>query len=164
MQKNMDNIDIQIFELLQNDGRMPNTDIAKRLKLSEAATRKRLKQLIDNEIIHVGAHLNYSKLGHAVEGNIKVKADMKKIDNIGEALCSIDSILYLAHLTGVADFDVDFSVKSQDDFLELIKTIHHIDGIISIEVSIRLKLLKVRYDLIDPSYSNGELPGLASQK
>ena len=49
----IDETDWAIIGLLRENGRLPNTEIAKGLKISEAAVRKRLKRLIDEEIIRV---------------------------------------------------------------------------------------------------------------
>ncbi len=149
MRKIVDKLDTKIIELLIQDGRMPNTEIAKRLNLSEAATRKRLKRLIDNEIIRVGAYLNYMKLGHAIEGNLKIKADIKKHDEIAEKLYAMASIIYLVHTTGAIDFDLEFSVKSQAELRDLLEAVRHIDGVYTADVSIRLKLMKLRFDRLE---------------
>ena len=49
----LDELDSKIIHLLKQDGRMPNTDIAKKLKISEATIRKRLRKLIGHDIIKV---------------------------------------------------------------------------------------------------------------
>ena len=43
----LDQIDCQMIELLQKDGRIPNTEIAKKLGVSEATVRSRLNRLIE---------------------------------------------------------------------------------------------------------------------
>ena len=61
--KILDQIDCQMIELLQKDGRISNTDIAKEIGLSEATVRTRLNRLIQEEFIQIVAVSNPIKLG-----------------------------------------------------------------------------------------------------
>jgi Lrp/AsnC family transcriptional regulator for asnA, asnC and gidA len=142
----IDDIDVEIIKLLKKNGRMPNTEIAGHLDLSETAIRKRLKRLLDDEIIQVVAVVNQRKLGYELEGNIKIRTDPKKNPLVKACLQQLNRIWYIARVTGASDFDVEFNVKSQDDLHELIETINQIDGIRSTELSLRLQLIKNRYD------------------
>ncbi|MCF8068019.1 MAG: AsnC family transcriptional regulator [Desulfobacterales bacterium] len=138
----IDEVDTQIIQLLRENGRMPNTEIAKNLKISEGAIRKRLKKLFDNELIQVVAVINASKLGFELQGNIHVKVDIKKIKPIMSKLQKMDEIWYIAHLTGAIDFDLEFRVKSQDELDGLMNKINNLDGVKDTATSFRLKLVK----------------------
>lgn len=150
MRDNIDEVDSKIIHLLKQNGRMPNTKLAKTLKISETAIRKRLKRLFDNEIIQVVAIVNHRKTGYDIEGNIKIKIDTKKTEQIIQKLEVIDALWYIALLTGGADFDVEFIVKSQGDLKDLLANINNIDGVINAEPSFRLQLVKNRYDWETP--------------
>jgi len=142
----IDETDWAIIGLLRENGRLPNTEIAKGLKISEAAVRKRLKRLIDEEIVRVAAVVNHLKLGYELEGNIKIRIDVKKTEHVKEELNRIDSLWYIAHLTGASDFDVEFSVGSQEELRALMARIGAIDGVVATETSVRLQLVKNLYD------------------
>lgn len=142
----VDAIDKQIIQMLQKNGRMPNTEIAKQLNLSETAIRKRLKGLLEDEIIQIVAVVDQKKLGFVFRGNICLKVDIKKTDAVKKALQKIDRIWYIAHLTGAFDFDVEFSAKSQDELRILIEQINKINGVLSTDISIRLQLVRNRND------------------
>lgn len=156
MRNNIDEVDSKIIHFLKKNGRTPNTELAKKLKISETAIRKRLKRLFDTELIQVVAVVNHRKIGYEIEGNIKIKIDTKKTEQVIRELEVIDAIWYIALLTGAADFDVEFSVKSQGDLKGLLATINNIEGIISVEPSFRLQLVKNRYDWETPKA--GEMP------
>ena len=53
-----DQIDCRMIELLQKDGRISNTDIAKKIGISEATVRTRLNRLIEEEYIQIVAVSN----------------------------------------------------------------------------------------------------------
>jgi Lrp/AsnC family transcriptional regulator for asnA, asnC and gidA len=150
MRDNIDEVDSKIIHHLKKNGRMPNTELAKKLKISETAIRKRVKRLFDNEIIQVVAIVNHRKFGYEIEGNVKIKIDTKKTEQVMQELEVIDDLWYIAQLTGAADFDVEFSVKSQGDLKDLLANINNIDGVILAEPSFRLQLVKNRYDWETP--------------
>lgn len=156
MRDNIDEVDSKIIHLLKQNGRMRNTKIAKTLQISETAIRKRLKRLFDKEIIQVVAIVNHRKVGYEIEGNIKIKIDTRKTEQVIRKLEVIDALWYIALLTGGADFDVEFSVKSQEGLKDLLASINNIDGIVSAEPSFRLQLVKNRYDWETPKA--GEMP------
>ena len=150
MKQKIDDLDVKIIELLKRDGRMPNTDIAKKLNISEATIRKRLRKLIANEIIQIVAVVNHDKLGEEIVGNIKIKVDSKKSDNIIKGLKKLSGVWYIAHLTGAIDFDVEFNLSTHGELRDLLAAINKIDGVINTETSFRLQLIKNRYDLETP--------------
>jgi DNA-binding Lrp family transcriptional regulator len=156
MRDNIDEVDSKIIDLLKQNGRMQNTQLSKKLKISETAIRKRLKRLFDKEMIQVVAVVNHRKFGYKIEGNIKIKIDTKKTEHVTQKLEVLDELWYIAQLTGAADFDVEFSVKSQGDLKDLLAYINNIDGVISSEPSFRLQLVKNRYDWETPKA--GETP------
>jgi Lrp/AsnC family transcriptional regulator for asnA, asnC and gidA len=150
MRDNIDEVDSKIIELLRQNGRMQNTQLSKKLKISETAIRKRLKRLFDKEMIQVVAVVNHRKFGYKIEGNIKIKIDTKKTEHVTQKLEVLDELWYIAQLTGAADFDVEFSVKSQGNLRDLLAYINNIDGVINAEPSFRLQLVKNRYDWETP--------------
>ena len=72
----LDQIDCQMIELLQKDGRIPNTEIAKRLGVSEATVRSRLNRLIEEEYIQIEAVSNPIKLVYKILGVLRIKVDI----------------------------------------------------------------------------------------
>ncbi len=150
MRDNIDEADSKIIHFLKKNGRMPNTELAKKLNISETAIRKRLKRLLGKEIIQIVAVVNHRKIGYEIEGNIKIKIDTKKTEQIIRELEVIDGLWYIALLTGAADFDVEFSVKSQGDLRNLLADINNIDGVINVQPPFRFQLVKNRYDWETP--------------
>jgi Lrp/AsnC family transcriptional regulator, regulator for asnA, asnC and gidA len=142
MKELIDDMDSKIITLLEQNGRMPNTELAKKLKTSETTVRKRIKHLIDNDLIKVVAVRNRAKLGYDTNGNIRIETDTRKTKKVASKLSKFKEIWYIAQLTGDAEFDVEFSVKSRYDLLLLIDKINTIDGVIRTRCSIRLKLVK----------------------
>jgi Lrp/AsnC family transcriptional regulator for asnA, asnC and gidA len=147
MRVKIDKTDCRIIELLQKDGRMPNTLIAKNLGISEATIRSRLNRLIKEEYIQIVAVSNPLKLGFDIVGILKITVDVKKIDNVSKELSKIDQIWYVVHATGSSDIYAEFNAKTIDELNDFIgNKVHKIDGLLKTETSLILKYVKRRYD------------------
>jgi Lrp/AsnC family transcriptional regulator for asnA, asnC and gidA len=86
-------------------------------------------------------------LGFEIAGNLKIKIDLKKADDVLAELKKIDSLIWVALTTGGTDIDVDFVARSLKEFQQLIfKKISKIDGVQSTETSLMVDLVKDTYD------------------
>ena len=145
--KALDSVDCQMIELLQKDGRISNTEIAKRIGISEATVRTRLNRLIEEEFIQIVAVSNPIMLGFDIVGNIRIHVDIKKMDKIIKELKKLKPLWFIVQTTGGTGIDTEFVAKSLDELNELIfEKINKIDGIIKTETSLFLKYIKRQYD------------------
>ena len=143
----LDKLDCRMIRLLQIDGRMSNIAIAQNLGISEYTVRNRLKRLLGNKTIKIVAVANPIDLGFEIAGNLKIKIDLKKADQVLENLKKIDELIWIALTTGGTDIDVDFIARSLKEFQDLIfKKISGIDGVLSTETSLMVDLVKDTYD------------------
>ena len=95
--KSIDLIDSKMIHLLQKDGRVANTEIAKRLEISEATVRSRLKRLIEEGFIQIVAVSNPFKLGFEIAGDLYIHVEMKKVDNILDKLKKLKELSVIGH-------------------------------------------------------------------
>ncbi len=145
--KALDQIDCQMIELLQKDGRISNTDIAKEIGLSEATVRTRLNRLIKDKFIQIVAVSNPIKLGFKIVGNIRIHIEIKKMDRIIKELKNLKPLWFIVQTTGGTGIDTEFVVKSLDELNKLIfEKINKIDGVIKTETSLFLNYIKRQYD------------------
>ena len=143
----LDRVDCRLISLLQLDGRMPNKALARELGISEFTVRRRLTRLLENDVIKIVAVANPIDLGFKIAGNLKIKMDMKKTTGVLEQLKKIDAVVWVALTTGGTDIDVDFVTRSLEEFKELVFTnISNIDGVVSIETSLMVDLVKDKHD------------------
>jgi Lrp/AsnC family transcriptional regulator for asnA, asnC and gidA len=145
--KMLDQVDCRMIELLQKDGRISNTDLAKEIGISEATVRTRLNRLINEEYIQIVAVSNPIKLGFKIVGNIRIHVEIKKMENIIRELKNLRPLWFIVQTTGGTGIDTEFVVKSLDELNELIfEKINKIDGIVRTETTLFLKYLKRHYD------------------
>jgi Lrp/AsnC family transcriptional regulator for asnA, asnC and gidA len=145
--KRLDQIDCQMIELLQKDGRISNIDLAKKIGISEATVRTRLSRLIEEKYIQIVAVSNPMKLGFNIVGNIRIHVEIKKMEKIIKELKKMKPLWFIVQTTGGTGIDTEFVVKSLDELNELIfEKINKIDGILRTETSLFLKYIKRQYD------------------
>jgi Lrp/AsnC family transcriptional regulator for asnA, asnC and gidA len=145
--KILDQVDCQMIKLLQKDGRISNTDLAKEIGISEATVRTRLNRLINEEYIQIVAVSNPIKLGFKIVGNIRIHVEIKKMDKIIRELKKLKPLWFIVQTTGGTGIDTEFVVKSLNELNDLIfEKINKIDGIVRTETTLFLKYLKRHYD------------------
>ena len=149
--RNIDDLDAKIITILQSDGRISNTEIAKSLAVSEATIRGRIKRLIDDEIIQIVAVSNPLKLGFEITGDLYISVDMTKMDNIISSLSKFKELWYIVATTGRSNLNAEFVVKNLEDLHDLVyNRLSHIDGIHQVETAVIMKYVKRRYDFGTP--------------
>ncbi len=145
--KKIDELDRKLIQILQKDGRKPSKAIATELGTSEFTVRRRLRRLLDDGTIRIVAVANPIDLGFEIAGNLKIKIDLQKTDEVLERLKQIDALIWVALTTGGTDIDVDFIARSLKEFKEIIfKKICKIDGVLSMETSLMVELIKDKHD------------------
>jgi len=145
--KTIDAVDCRMIELLQKDGRISHTEIAKSIGISEATVRTRLQRLIQEEYIQIVAVSNPLKLGYEVVGTIRIHVDIRKMDRIIRELKTLKALWHIVQTTGGTGIDTEFVLKSLDELNRLIfDQINRIDGVLRTETTLFLNYIKREYD------------------
>jgi len=145
MRKKIDAVDSKIIQLLRKDGRMPNTEIAKKTDVSEATVRNRLQRLIKDGIIDIFAVGDPEKLGFVISGNVMISIKGPMAKDVEKELQEINELWFISHTTGFADFNVEFHVKNQNDLDTLLNRINNIDGVVQTYTSIVRRYIRDSY-------------------
>jgi Lrp/AsnC family transcriptional regulator, regulator for asnA, asnC and gidA len=149
--RKIDDLDAKIITILQSDGRISNTDIAKSLDVSEATIRGRIKRLIDDEFIQIVAVSNPLKLGFEITGDLYIRVEMTKMENVINSLSKFRELWYIVTTTGRSNLNAEFVVKDLEELHDLVyNRISHINGVEQVETSIIIKYIKRKYDFGTP--------------
>lgn len=104
----LDEIDKKILEVLQHDGKISNTHLAKRVGLSAAPTLGRVKKLEEAGIIKsYHAELDKEIIGLNVTIFVLISLSSHKINQINsfvEKVNQLDEVVECHHITGSGDF------------------------------------------------------------
>ena len=104
------------------------------------------KGLLKKKYIEIAAIIDPMKLGNGIEGTIRIKADIKQMEQVTKALKLIPELFYVARVSGKTDFDTSFFVKNMNEARILIDRINLIEGVIDTDMATVLEYVKERYD------------------
>lgn len=127
----LDNKDKTIIETLEQNARTSFTSIAKKLNLSEAAIRKRVKKLEEkNIILGYKASVNYKKLGYSNKIIFGVDTTAKDYFNVINSLKEINFVKNLTTSSGDHMLMFEVWVKNMNELNLYLKQINSIGGVI----------------------------------
>ncbi|HXS64168.1 MAG TPA: Lrp/AsnC family transcriptional regulator [Streptosporangiaceae bacterium] len=143
----LDEIDRRVIKILQVDGRRPNTEIARELKVSETTIRKRVAQLVSRGLINIVAVPTPRAAGMNVSAIIGISVTLPKLREISEELKRQREVRYVGMSTGRYDIIVEAFFFDQQHFLDFISSrLSRMDGITSLETSMILDIVKFSYE------------------
>jgi Lrp/AsnC family transcriptional regulator, regulator for asnA, asnC and gidA len=97
----IDKVDERIIQFLEQDSRRSFSEIAKKLKLSESAIRKRVNALQDRGVIKkFTIQVDPSKLGANSVSIVGIDVEPTKLLEIAQQLCDLAEIRSVATSTG----------------------------------------------------------------
>jgi DNA-binding Lrp family transcriptional regulator len=143
----IDNINLEILDQLQNDGRMSNAKLAERLSMSETPCWRRLKKLEESGYIEsYQANLNRRKLGLGVMAFVQLSCSEHDQASTAEFQRIIEvnpSILSCHNTTGEDDFLLVVVARDLDDYSAFVdSTLRRLPGVTSIRSNLSLKEMK----------------------
>ena len=150
----LDQKDLQILQILQENGRASYSEIAKRIGMSEAAVYARVQKLLRLKVVkRIQAIIDSEKLGYGVTAFIMINAQPPKYEKVLESLSSMPEVLEVHDVTGEHYCLIKVRARSNEELAGILDEIGRLDGVISTETKIVLRTIKERYDL--PIVSSG---------
>jgi Transcriptional regulators len=137
--------DLQIIELLQEDGRMPFRDIARAIHAPETTIRYRTKRLIDCGIIKISAFINASKIKHDNVAYIELKVKSAFFDALIDEIVAMKNVSYLSAVTGEYDIMLEYIYQDNEDLLAFINYLKERPEIRDVNSKNILKIYKAQY-------------------
>ncbi len=142
---NLDDIAKRIIELLQGDGRLSYSAIAKDVGLSEAAVRHRVQKLIEGGVIQIVAVTDAMQMGFARQAMIGIKIT-GDVQEVAAKLGAMDELDYIVITTGRFDILAELVATSDEELLDIIsKRVSTIEGVVTTETFVYMRLVKQTY-------------------
>ncbi|MBL7795072.1 MAG: Lrp/AsnC family transcriptional regulator [Saprospiraceae bacterium] len=147
MSEKLDKIDLKILRILQENSKITNLDLSKKIGLSPAPTLERVKKLEQNDIIQsYHAQVNPQLLGLNVKTFVLVSLAWKRenaLNNFLEKIARIDEITECYIITGEADFLMKIVCKDIPTYEQLLfKTLSQIEEIERLKTLMTLSTVK----------------------
>ena len=142
----LDEVSKAIIEQLQDDGRRSYAEIGKAVGLSEAAVRQRVQKLTDAGVMQVVAVTDPMQLGFYRQAMIGIRVT-GDTTSVAERLGALPAVDYVVLTAGSFDILAEVVCENDDDLIDLLnKQIRQIDGVMSTETFVYLRLHKQFYN------------------
>lgn len=110
---NFDKTDVKIVNILLEDGRMPASEIARRIgDISERAVRYRIDRMVDAGIIQISAVAKPQAFGLTTIADIWMEVESDRILEVAKKMAEFDNVSYVA--CGIGELDVSIQVVAKD--------------------------------------------------
>ena len=110
---NFDKIDIRIVNLLLEDGRMPASEIARRIgDISERAVRYRIDRMVNEGVVHVSAVAKPQAFGLTTIADVWMEVESDRILEVAKKMAEFDNVSYVA--CGIGESDVSIQIVAKD--------------------------------------------------
>ena len=108
-----DKTDIKIVNLLLEDGRMPASEIARRLgDISERAVRYRIDRMVDEGVVQISAVARPQAFGLTTIADVWLEVESDRILDVAKKMAEFDSVSYVA--CGIGESDVSIQIVAKD--------------------------------------------------
>ena len=139
----MDELDRKIIALLQLDGRASNAKIAREVGVSEGTVRRRLRRLVQDDVVNVIAVPNLEKLGYGTTALIGLQTGPGRSDAVAEAIANMEEAHYVAVTTGTYDVFVWAGLESAESLGDFLRTkVGKLEGVQRTETFVNLSMKK----------------------
>jgi Lrp/AsnC family leucine-responsive transcriptional regulator len=143
----LDAFDFKILNLLQEDGRLSNVDLANRIGLSPSPCLRRVKRLEAEGVIEgYSAKINRAKIGLGVTVFVAVGLDRhreEEAERFRRVVLKLPQVVSCHAISGEADFLLEIVIADLNDYSEFVlKRLRRIPGIKDLHSSFALETLK----------------------
>lgn len=109
----IDEIDLLIINLLMENGRVPASEIARRINgISERAVRYRIDRMVDAGVIQISAIVNPKSLGYGVVADVWLEVESDSILEVARKMADFEPVSYVA--CAIGETDVSIQVVGRD--------------------------------------------------
>jgi Lrp/AsnC family transcriptional regulator for asnA, asnC and gidA len=145
----IDELDLKIISHLQENGRIPVAELAKKLNQPENTVRYRIERLLKNGVIRrFTALVDPRALGLNVSAAVMFKVDPKKLDQLLEKLTSMKDVTNIYQLSGEWDLIAVVFAKDIQDLHERVEELRRMEGVKEMNVMITTRVIKSEYRFV----------------
>lgn len=143
----LDDVDRALLQEIQANGRLTNTELARRINLSPPATHARLKRLEERGIIRQYiALLDREKMGFDLLCFMHIRMQVHELDLLEafqEHVRTIPQVLECHHLTGQYDYVLKVALRNRRELQNFVREkLVPLQGVAQITTSVLLEEVK----------------------
>lgn len=142
-----DKLNLEIVELLMEDGRMAAAEIARRVGgISERAVRYRIERMVADGLIKISAIVNPKSFGYSTVADVFLEVESDSILEVAKKVTEYACVSYVACAIGETDVSVQLFAKDTADVYRFVtEVIGKIPGVRKTTTSIVPVVMKDVY-------------------
>ena len=143
----IDKTDIDIVNLLLEDGRKSATEIARQIgDISERTVRYRIDRMVEEGIIRVSAIVSPQAFGLDTYADIWMEVESDKILEVAQKMAEYENVTYVASSLGEADVSIQVVAKDTAEVYQFVtEVVRKVPGVRRTVTSIVPNILKDIY-------------------
>ncbi|MFC1878276.1 Lrp/AsnC family transcriptional regulator [Chloroflexota bacterium] len=142
----LDETDRAIISFLQYDGRMPFTQIADELGITEGTVRRRVKQLTESGKVQIVAVVEPHDLGWTEAAMIGISVKSNQLTEVAEAIAKLPEVSYLFQAAGEFDLFAEVYCRDREHFVSFLNfKLQKVPGVERTQSFLILKMHKLSY-------------------
>ncbi|MGE5643013.1 MAG: Lrp/AsnC family transcriptional regulator [Byssovorax cruenta] len=156
---NFDKTDIKIVNLLLDDGRMPASEVARRIgDISERAVRYRIDRMVEEGVIRVSAVAKPQAFGLTTIADVWLQVESDRILEVARKMAEFDNVSYVACGIGESDVSIQIVAKDTAEIYQFItEVIRKVPGVRKTTTSIVPLIIKDVYQWRIPEHIMREI-------
>jgi Lrp/AsnC family transcriptional regulator for asnA, asnC and gidA len=148
----LDDVDREILQELQADGRRAFRDIARQLGVSEATIRTRVKRLRDTRVLQILGYVDPVAFGYGIMVVLMIKVTPKEHANAIQTFTSWPDTTWVSTTVGRSNIYVQMLCHDSRTLYDLLTVrLGDIDGLIDVDIIEEVKVHKAEYRYSDLS-------------
>lgn len=144
----VDELDKGIIQSLARDGRMPFSEIADRLQVTEKTVRTRYKSLIDRGILKVTGVVNPVSIGIKVVAIIQIAVKSGFLTDVKERLMDCKNVRFITYTSGEYQYLIQVYFKTYEELTEFTKRLNDDSAIQNTNVIVQFEVYKNTFDYL----------------
>ncbi len=142
----LDQVDLQIIELLRQDGRMAFAQVAEQLNVSPGMIRIRYNRMVEMGYLKVAAISNPLRMGFRTMALIGIRTDGTHMLEVAKKIAQLEEVVYLIVVSGRFDLMAEVFCHDHAELLQfLTEKLYTIQGVRETESFMHLKIIKEIY-------------------
>lgn len=143
----LDDLDKGIIGILKSDGRASNVEIARSLGVTEATIRKRIANLLGQELIEIVAVPTPKLAGYRLSAIMGLNVSLDRLRQVSDTLTEFPEVRYCGLSTGRFDIMIEAFFSSHEHLLSFsAEKVGAVDGVVKVETFLILDISKFSYE------------------
>jgi DNA-binding Lrp family transcriptional regulator len=139
----LDKIDREIIEILTKYGRISYAELAKMVRRSPSAVKKRIEKMLRDDLIErFTVVLNTKKMGKGITATLTVHPASRRMRRISEYIVKMSYVAEAYHMTGKCGILAIVQVGDIEELNDCIQEIQGLEGVLDVDACVALKKIK----------------------